>query len=84
MPPSQRVRGKKPILSAAADQDPPLPPPPEPPPSPEPGGPRAWWFTCSSPPSHKKPCLVLLASVGSLRLLRKRGESPPVEIFEDC
>ena len=60
-PPGKRVKGKKPAVRFADEGDPPLPPPPDPP-------------VCRRLVS-KSPASSLRAHVGSLRSLRKGGES---------
>ena len=68
-PPEHRLKGKKPALRFADEEGPPLPPPRDPP--------------VRHRLNEKSPASSLRGHVGSLRLLRKRGESPPLEIFED-
>ena len=68
-PPEHRLKGTKPALRFADEEGPPLPPPRDPP--------------VRHRLMSKSPASSLRGHVGSLRSLRKRGESPPLEIVED-
>ena len=68
-PPEHRLKGKKPALRFADEEGPPLPPPRDPP--------------VRHRLKEKSPGLFTAWSCGLLALLRKRGESPPLEVFED-